>query len=90
MNWSGDGGGLNQVSLNLGVAVAEGGASQVALAVKSPPPNVGDTGDVSLISESGRSPGEGHGNPFQFSCLENLMNGGAWQATAHRVTKRHT
>ena len=82
MNWGG-GGGLNQVSLNLTVAVAEGGASQVVLAVKSPLPSAGDIGDVSVIPGSGRSPGEGHGNPLQFSCLENLMNRGAWRATAH-------
>ena len=35
----------------------------------------------------GRSPGEGHGNPLQYSCLENPMDRGAWQATVHRVTK---
>ena len=39
---------------------------------------------------SGRSPGEGHGNPLQYSCLENLMGKGAWWATVHKVTKSRT
>ena len=38
----------------------------------------------------GRSPGEGHGNPFQYSCLENPMDRGTWWATVHRVTKNQT
>ena len=38
---------------------------------------------------SGRSPGEGNGNPLQYACLENPMDRGVWQATVHRVTKRH-
>ena len=38
----------------------------------------------------GRLPGEGHGNPLQYSCLENLMRRGAWQATVHRVTQGKT
>ena len=44
-------------------------------------------GDPGSIPGSGRSPGEGNGNPFQYSFLENPMNGGAWQATVHGVTK---
>ena len=52
--------------------------------VKNPPANAGDSG---LISWSGRSPGEGNGNPLQYSCLENPMDRGAWQATVHGVTK---
>ena len=47
-------------------------------------------GDSGLIPGSGRSPGEGNGNPFQYSCLENPMDGGAWQATVHGVAKRLT
>ena len=47
-------------------------------------------GDPSSIPGLGRSPGEGNGNPLQFSCLENSMDGGAWQATAHGVTKSRT
>ena len=46
-----------------------------------------NAGDPSWISGSGRSPGEGNGNPFYHSCLENSMDRGAWQATAHGVAK---
>ena len=46
--------------------------------------------DPGLIPGSGRSPGEGHGNPLQYSCLENPMNRGAWQAIVHRVKKSWT
>ena len=49
--------------------------------------NAGATGDVSFISGSGRSPGGEHGNPLQYSCLENPMDRGAWQATVQRVAK---
>ena len=52
--------------------------------VKNPPANAGDTGS---ILESGRSPGEGNGNPLQYSCLENSMDRGIWWATVHGVTK---
>ena len=45
--------------------------------------------DLGLIPESGKSPGEGNGNPLQYSCLENPMDRGAWRATVHRVTKSH-
>ena len=44
-------------------------------------------GDLGSIPGSGRSPGEGNGNPLQYSCLENPMDGGAWWATVHGVTK---
>ena len=44
-----------------------------------------NAGDVGLIPGSGRSPGGGHGNPLQYSCLENPMDRGAWQATVQRV-----
>ena len=60
-------------------------ASQVRLVVKNVPANAGDIRDASLIHRSGRSPGEGHSNPLQYSCLENPMDGGAWQAIVHRV-----
>ena len=46
--------------------------------------------DPSSIPGSGRSPGEGNGNPLQYSCLENPMEGGAWQATVHGVAKSWT
>ena len=42
------------------------------------------------VPGSGRSPGEGNGNPLQYSCLENSMDGGAWQATVHRIAKDGT
>ena len=58
--------------------------------VKSLPANAGDTGDASSISGSGRSPGGGNGNPLQYSCLEKPMDGGAWWATVHGVTKSRT
>ena len=49
-----------------------------------------NAGDLGLIPGSGRSPGEGNGNPFQYSCLENPMDGGAWWATVHGVAKSRT
>ena len=55
--------------------------------VKKPPTNAGDMG---LIPESGRSPGEGNGNPLQYSCLENPMDRGGCQATVQRVMKGRT
>ena len=55
--------------------------------VKNLPANAGDVRDASLIPRSGRFPGEGHGNPFQYSCLENPMNRGDLWATVHRVIK---
>ena len=61
-----------------------GAPSQVVLVVKNLPANAGDTRDASSIPGSGRSPGGGHGNPLQDSCLENPMDRGAWWATAHK------
>ena len=55
--------------------------------VKNPPANAGNTGDTSLIPGLGRSQGVGNGNPLQYSCLENSMDRGAWQAAVHRVTE---
>ena len=49
-----------------------------------------NVGDQSSIPGSGRSPGEGNGNPLQYSCLENPMDGGAWWATVLGVTKSRT
>ena len=49
-----------------------------------------NTGDLGLISGLGRSPGGGHGNPLQCSCLENPMDRGAWRATVHGVTESQT
>jgi len=65
----------------------------VVLVVKNLPANAGDTGetgDVGLIPGSRRSPGEGHGNLLQYSCLENPMDRGTWRATVHRVAKSQT
>ena len=58
--------------------------------VKNPPANIGDIRDSGLIPGSGRSPGEGHGNPLQHSCLENPMDRGAWPATVHGVAESDT
>ena len=66
------------------------GASQVALAIKNPPANAGDIRDTGMSPGWGRSPGGGHGNPLQYSSLENPMDRGAWQATVHGVTKSQT
>ena len=66
------------------------GASQVVLVVKNWPANAGDAGHLGLITGLGRSPGGGQGNPFQYSCLENPMDRGAWQATVHGVAQSHT
>ena len=57
--------------------------------VKNPPTNAGDTRDMGSISGLGRSPGGGHGNPLQYSCLGNPMDRGSWWATDQRVTKSH-
>ena len=55
--------------------------------VKNPPASAGDLRDLGLIPGSGRSPGGGHGNPFQYSGLANLMERGDWWATVHEVTE---
>ena len=65
-------------------------ASQVVLVVKNPSANAGDIIDASSVPRLGRSFGEGHGNPLQYSCLENPINRGARQATLYRVTKSQT
>ena len=55
--------------------------------VKNLPTDPGDTRDAGLITGSGRSPGEGNGNPLQYSCLENPMDRGAWQTTVHGIAE---
>ena len=62
-------------------------ASQIALVVKNLLANAGDAG---LSPGLGRSPGGGHGNPLEYSCLENRMDKGAWQATVLGVAKSQT
>ena len=65
-------------------------AFQVALVVKNLPANAGDLRDEGSIPGLGRSPGEGHGNPIQYSCLENPMDRIVWWAMVHRVAKSWT
>ena len=66
-------------------------ASLVVLVVKNPPPaNAGDIIDKGSIPHQGRSPGEGNGNPLQYSCLENPMDRGTWRGTFHGVVKSWT
>ena len=66
--------------------------SQVALVVRTPSANVGNMKDVGSVPElgSGGSPAGRHGNPLQYSCLEDPMDRGAWQATVHGVAKSRT
>ena len=65
-------------------------AFHLALLVKSLLANAGDVKDAGLIPGLGRSPGGGHGNPLWYSCLENLMDKGAWWATVHSVVQSWT
>ena len=58
--------------------------------VKNLPANARDIRDVGSIPESGSSAGGGHGNPFQYSCLGNLINRGAWRAMVHRDAEPDT
>ena len=69
-----------KLKLNISVYMGFSGDS----VVKNLPANAGDVG---LIPGSGKSPGEGNGNPPQYSCLENSNDRGAWQATVHGVAK---
>ena len=71
-------------------SLPRGGTSQVAPVVKNPPADAGDIRDVSSVPGMGRSPGGGHGNPLQCSCLENPMDRGAWRATVQGVAKSQT
>ena len=70
--------------------IFQAGASQLALVVKSPLPNIGDAKDVGSIPGSGRSPGVGNENPLQYSCLQSSMDRGAWQATVLGMAKSQT
>ena len=58
--------------------------------VKNLPASARDVRDTGSVPRMGRSPGEGNGNPLQYSCLENSMDGGAWWATVHGVAKSRT
>ena len=65
-------------------------ASQVVLVVKNPPAIAGDINDVGSTPGSEKTPGEQHGNPLQYSCLENHMHRGAWWVTVHGIAEsRH-
>jgi len=59
----------------------------MVLVVKNPPANAGDVRNIGSIPGSGRFPRGGHGNPLQYSCLENLMDRAAWWATLYRDPK---
>ena len=74
---------LNIIRLNLSLSRT----SLVVLVVKNPPANVGNIGVAGSIPGLGRSPGGGHSNPLQYSCLENPMDRGAWRAAVHGVAK---
>ena len=63
-------------------------ACQVVLVVKNLPANAGDIRELGSIPELERSPGGDHGNPLQYSCLENPMDRGGWQATVHVIAKK--
>ena len=58
--------------------------------VKNPPSSAGDTGETSSIPWPERSPGEGNGNPLQYSCFKHSMNRGVWWATVYRIAKLDT
>jgi len=58
--------------------------------VKNLPANAGDTRDAGLTPGCGKSPEGGHGNPLQYSCLENPMDKRAWKATVHRAAQNWT
>ena len=66
------------------------GASPTSLVAETVKASAYKAGDPGLIPGLGRFSGEGNGNPLQYSCLENPMDGGAWQATVHGVAKRRT
>ena len=66
------------------------GASQLVLVAKNLPSKAGDISDMGSIPGSGRSPGGGRDNPFQYSCLENPMVREDWQSTFHSFTKSQT
>ena len=64
--------------------------SQVALGVKNPSANAGDSGNMGLILGLGRSPGEGNGNSLQYYCLGNPVDRGDWWATVHGAAESRT
>ena len=75
--------GSNPIWLDLDTDIHDKRASQVALVVKNLPASSGDVRDVGSIPESGRSPGDGNGDPLQYSCLENTMYRRTWRAKVY-------
>ena len=75
---------LPSPSSELGIIISK---AEVVLVVKNLPANAGDVRDAGLTPGSGRSPGGGNGYPFQYFCLKNPMDRGAWRVTVHRVAK---
>ena len=74
-------------AIDLGAVYAAMGSPGGAV-LQNLPANAGDTGDMGSIPERGRGPGRGHGNPFQYSCLENPRDRGTWWAIVCGVAKR--
>jgi len=79
----------NFVLSNFKIIMGRHWASQVVLVVKNPPTSAGDMRH-GFDPGSGRCPEKGHGNPLQYSCLENPMDRRAWRAAVHKVTKSGT
>ena len=70
------------------IFLLNGTAIHMVVVLKNLPANAGDIRDRGLIPGSGRSPGEGNGNPLQYSCLENPMDRRTWWATVYMITKK--
>ena len=88
--------GINYLSYGLGSCQSDGNYQYKIKNLKGFPggsdnkESTCNAGDLGLIPGWGRSPGKGNGNPLQYSCVENPMDGGAWWATVHRVAKSWT
>ena len=80
---------VNPLTLNF-EGITSFKSSEVALVVKDPPANAEDARDVGSIPGLGGFPGEGNGNPLQYSCLENSMDTGAWRDIVHGLAKSWT
>ena len=81
---------LLKIKIKLMFSMGLSWASQVALVVKNTPANAGDLKDAGSIPGLGRSPGGGHSNKLEYSCLEDPMDKGAWQAKVHGTARvRH-
>ena len=80
----------SQASTEQGTVLEKLSESCVTVASQPGKESACSAGEPGSIPGSGRSSGEGNGNPLQYSCLENPMDGGAWQATVHGVAKSRT